>query len=75
MARAVVTGGAGFLPSHLCDLLRTRGYEVVAVDNFLTGKPANIAHLADDPGFTFVEADVSVALPVDDVIDLSLIHI
>jgi len=69
MARAVVTGGAGFLPSHLCDRLRARGYEVVAVDNFLTGKRANIAHLADDPGFTFVEADVSVALPVDDVID------
>ena len=69
MARAVVTGGAGFLPSHLCDRLRARGYEVVAVDNFLTGKRANIAHLADDPGFTFVEADVSVALPVDDGID------
>ena len=69
MPRAVVTGGAGFLPSHLCDLLRAKGYEVVAVDNFLTGKPANIAHLADDAGFTLVEADVSVGIPVDDAID------
>ena len=72
MARAVVTGGAGFLPSHLCDLLRARGDEVVAVDNFLTGKPANIAHLADDPAFTFVEADVSVALPVEGPVDAVL---
>ena len=69
--RAVVTGGAGFLPSHLCDRLRAQGYDVVAVDNFLTGRPENIAHLADDPGFTFVEADVSVAIPVADVIAAS----
>jgi dTDP-glucose 4,6-dehydratase len=67
--RAVVTGGAGFLPSHLCDRLRADGYEVVAVDNFLTGRPDNIAHLAGDPGFTFVEADVSVGIPVDDVLE------
>jgi len=70
--RAVVTGGAGFLPSHLCDRLRAQGYDVVAVDNFLTGTPENIAHLADDPGFTFVEADVSVAIPVADVIEASV---
>jgi dTDP-glucose 4,6-dehydratase len=66
--RAVVTGGAGFLPSHLCDLLRASGYEVIAVDNFLTGSPENVAHLADDSGFTLVEADVSAAIPLDDVI-------
>ena len=69
MPRAVVTGGAGFLGSHLCDLLRTRDYEVVAVDNFLTGSPENVAHLADDPGFTCVEHDVITGIPVDDLVD------
>jgi dTDP-glucose 4,6-dehydratase len=46
--RAVVTGGAGFLGSHLCDALLESGYEVVCLDNFLTGNPSNIAHLLDD---------------------------
>ncbi len=55
MARVVVTGGAGFLGSHLCDALLARGDEVVAVDNLLTGSVANIAHLFGQPGFTFVE--------------------
>jgi dTDP-glucose 4,6-dehydratase len=72
MPRAVVTGGAGFLGSHLCDGLRARDWEVVAVDNFLTGNPANVAHRADDPGFTLVEHDVSVAIPVDGAVDAVL---
>jgi len=72
MPRAVVTGGAGFLGSHLCDLLRARGWDVVAVDNFITGNRDNVAHLADDPGFTLVEHDVSVALPVDGAVDAVL---
>jgi dTDP-glucose 4,6-dehydratase len=67
--RVVVTGGAGFLGSHLCDALRARGDRVVAVDNFLTGHAANVMHHADDPGFEFVEADVSVELPVDGAVD------
>jgi dTDP-glucose 4,6-dehydratase len=74
MPRAVVTGGAGFLGSHLCDLLRARGWDVVAVDNFVTGNRDNVAHLADDPGFTLVEQDVSVALPVDGAVD-AVLHI
>ena len=49
--RAVVTGGAGFLGSHVCDSLLGRGVEVVCLDNFLTGTPANVAHLLGDPGF------------------------
>ena len=46
MPRSVVTGGAGFLGSHLCDLLLGQGHEVVAVDNLITGNVANIEHLA-----------------------------
>ena len=72
MPRAVVTGGAGFLGSHLCDLLRSRGYEVVAVDNLLTSSGANVEHLADDGGFTFVEHDVTTGIPVDGAVDAVL---
>ena len=72
MPRAVVTGGAGFLGSHLCDLLRVRGYDVVAVDNFLTGTRANVEHLTDDSGFTFVEHDVTTGIPVDGAVDAVL---
>jgi dTDP-glucose 4,6-dehydratase len=61
----VVLGGAGFLGSHLCDHLLGRGDEVVCVDDFSTGRPANLVHLEGDPAFTLIEADISVALPVD----------
>lgn len=56
--RAVVTGGAGFLGSHLCDSLLADGWNVVAVDNLLTGRRANLAHLANEPRFEFVEKDI-----------------
>lgn len=59
MARVVITGGAGFLGSHLADLLLGRDDEVVAIDNLSTGNRANIEHLFGHPGFTFVEHDVS----------------
>ncbi len=72
MARVVVTGGAGFLGSHLCDALLARGDEVVAMDNLLTGSVDNIEHLFGQPGFTFVDHDVSqyvwVPGPVDAVL-------
>ncbi|MEV4754065.1 NAD-dependent epimerase/dehydratase family protein [Micromonospora sp. NPDC049559] len=61
--RILVTGGAGFVPSHLVDALIARGCTVVAVDNFVTGSKENVAHLADHPRFTLVEADVSDGLP------------
>ncbi|GIG88968.1 UDP-glucuronic acid decarboxylase family protein [Plantactinospora endophytica] len=61
--RILVTGGAGFVPSHLVDALIARGCTVVAVDNFVTGSKENVAHLADHPRFTLVEADVSEGLP------------
>jgi len=62
--RVVVTGGAGFLGSHLCDELIDRGDAVVCVDNLATGRRENIAHLLGRAGFSFIEADVSAALEV-----------
>ena len=56
--RALVTGGAGFLGSHLCDALLADGYHVIAADNLLTGRLANIAHLRNDARFEFIEKDV-----------------
>src|SRR6185437_5531300 len=61
--RVLITGGAGFVGSHLADALLARGATVVAVDNFSTGGKENVAHLADHPRFTLVEADVTESLP------------
>jgi dTDP-glucose 4,6-dehydratase len=70
--RVAITGAAGFLGSHLADRFLADGHEVVGLDNFLTGRPANIAHLADEPRFRFVEQDVSepydIAGPLDGVL-------
>ncbi len=57
--RALVTGGAGFLGSHLCDALLADGYSVVAVDNLLTGSRANLAHLRNDPHFELQQIDIN----------------
>src|SRR5688500_5777162 len=62
--RILVTGGAGFIPSHLCDRLLADGHEVVAVDNFVTGHGRNLQTLADKPGFTFFEGDITKELPL-----------
>jgi dTDP-glucose 4,6-dehydratase len=70
--RAVVTGGAGFLGSHLCTALRQAGTEVVCLDNFLTGNPANVAHLMDDPGFRLVRSDLTDYVHVPGAVDLVL---
>jgi dTDP-glucose 4,6-dehydratase len=61
--RILVSGGAGFVPSHVVDALLARGCEVVAIDNFITGSKDNVAHLADEPRFTLVEADLGNGLP------------
>ena len=58
-ARALVTGGAGFLGSHLCDALLGEGYSVVVVDNLLTGRLSNLAHLRNDPRFEFQQLDIN----------------
>ena len=59
MPRTLITGGAGFLGSHLCDRFIAEGHEVVCMDNLITGNPDNIAHLIGNPSFEFVRHDVS----------------
>jgi dTDP-glucose 4,6-dehydratase len=72
MPRAVVTGGAGFLGSHLCDALVGRGWDVVAVDNLLTGNRANVAGLEGSSQFEFLAHDVSQGLAVAGPVDAVL---
>jgi dTDP-glucose 4,6-dehydratase len=68
MPTAVVTGGAGFLGSHLCDYLIADGYRVICVDNLETGSLQNVEHLRSD-AFTFVNHDVTEHLDVDEPVD------
>ncbi|MGI4791408.1 MAG: UDP-glucuronic acid decarboxylase family protein [Janthinobacterium lividum] len=70
MARAIVTGGAGFLGSHLSDRLLAEGYSVVAVDNLVTGSTDNIAHLADNPNFEYIEQDIIQPYTVAGEVDI-----
>jgi len=69
VARVVVTGGAGFVGSHICESLVARGDEVVAIDNLLTGSVDNIAHLFGEKGFVFVEHDVTNYVHVSGRVD------
>jgi dTDP-glucose 4,6-dehydratase len=62
--RAVVMGAAGFLGSHLCDRFLAEGWEVLGIDNFITGREENLEHLEDNPKFEFLEADVSDSLDI-----------
>jgi dTDP-glucose 4,6-dehydratase len=75
MARVVITGGSGFLGSHIADRLLDRGDEVIAIDNLVTGSVSNIEHLFGQAGFTFVQHDVSTFVwvpgPVDRVMHLA----
>jgi dTDP-glucose 4,6-dehydratase len=70
--RVLITGGAGFLGSHLCDRFLAEGHEVIAMDNLITGTTDNIAHLAGHPRFSFVHHDVTnyiyVAGPLDAIL-------
>jgi len=72
MGRALITGGAGFLGSHLCDLFLARGHEVICVDNFLTGSPENIKHLFGRDDFSFIKHDVTNYIYVEGPVDYVL---
>jgi dTDP-glucose 4,6-dehydratase len=63
--RAVVTGGAGFLGSHLCDRLLVEGWDVLALDNFITGEAANVAHLRGNSHFQLIKMDVNLPVKVE----------
>lgn len=67
--RVVITGGAGFLGSHLTDRFLADGHDVVGIDNFITGSPANIAHLDARRDYQFIRHDVSEPLTVDGAVD------
>lgn len=73
MISSVVTGGAGFLGSHLCDRLLAEGHRVTCVDNLLTGKLENIQHLQEHPDFEFLHHDVTVPFEIDSPVD-NILH-
>src|SRR4030081_3173699 len=70
--RAIVTGGAGFVGSHLIDRLRRDGAEVVCIDSMITGRPETMAHLEAAPGFRLMERDVTASWDVDGPVDAVL---
>jgi dTDP-glucose 4,6-dehydratase len=67
--RTLITGGAGFIGSHLCERFLAEGHSVVCVDNFITGRPENIRHLVENPKFRVIVHDISKPLHVDGLID------
>ena len=69
MQRVLITGAAGFLGSHLTDRFLTEGFEVIGVDNFVTGSPKNIANLQEREGFSFLHHDISTPLYVGEELD------
>ena len=72
MKRVLVTGGAGFIGSHLCDLLLKDGFSVICMDNLITGSKDNIKHLMDNKHFSFINHDVSRYIEVDEPLDYVL---
>lgn len=69
MKRALVTGGAGFLGSHLCERLLNDGYSVICMDNLITGDADNIKHLIDNPNFVYIQHDVTKFIEVEGAFD------
>jgi UDP-glucuronate decarboxylase len=66
LKRILVTGGAGFLGSHLCERLVAEGHDVICVDNFFTSQKANVAHLLAEPNFELLRHDIVPRLPSPD---------
>jgi dTDP-glucose 4,6-dehydratase len=73
MARVLITGGAGFIGSHLCERFLKEGDEVICMDNFITGSPDNIAHLFTNKNFSFIPQDVTTFIYVKGAVD-SILH-
>jgi dTDP-glucose 4,6-dehydratase len=71
--RTLITGGAGFVGSHLCERFLAEGHDVVCVDNFITGNPVNVEHLRENSRFTFLRHNISQPLEVDEPID-NILH-
>ena len=67
--RVLITGAAGFLGSHLCDRFLADGHEVIGMDNFVTGSPANLEHLEREPRFSFIKHDVTLEIDVPGPLD------
>ena len=72
MKNILVTGGAGFIGSHLCDFFLNQNFKVIAVDNLLTGCLKNIEHLRNNNNFEFINHDICVELPISKKIDYIL---
>jgi dTDP-glucose 4,6-dehydratase len=72
VSRVLITGGAGFIGSHLCERFLADGADVICMDNFLTGTPDNVAHLFSNPRFTFIQQDVTNYIYVKGPLDAIL---
>ena len=72
MEKALITGAAGFLGSHLCDKLLAKGMSVIGMDNLITGSMSNIAHLLDNPNFSFIDHDVCEHITIEGDLDYIL---
>jgi len=70
--KILITGGAGFIGSHLSEELLKKGHSVICVDNLITGRKENVAHIAEDPRFRFIEHDMSNRVEIDEKIDYVL---
>lgn len=69
---ALITGGAGFIGSHLCELFLGKGCKVVCVDNLITGKLSNIKHLLKDKNFSFIKHNISERISIKGPVDYIL---
>src|SRR5690554_3964507 len=72
MKKVLITGAAGFLGSHLCDKFLDQGFQVIGMDNFITGDKKNIKHLAQNPHFQFIEHDVTEFVNIEGKLDYIL---
>ena len=72
MKTVLITGGAGFIGSHLCDFLLDKGFRVICIDNLITGSKVNIKHLESNQNFKFINHDVSKHIKIDEELDYVL---